>query len=121
MATVSASSTKYMGFGLQIAFTGFIWSSEQRVSTLSVLICPINVHSFIQVINTRMTLGNLGGKTDCKFSVGKRQRIRRGNQATGEKGIVREGTKHRLPDTDTANFFNSPPVLFLSGLHLQQE
>lgn len=68
-----------------------------------------------------MPLGSLGGKTDWKSSAGKRQSSGRGNQATGEKGIVKEGTKHRLPDTDKANFFNGPPVLFLSGLHLQQE
>lgn len=56
-----------------------------------------------------MSLGNLGGKTDCKSS-GKRQRSGRGNQATGAKDIVKEGTKHRLPDIDKVDNFYGPPA-----------
>ena len=68
-----------------------------------------------------MPLGNLGGKTDCKSSPGKRQGSRRGNQASMAKDIVKEGIKHGLPDIDKADIFYSPPALFTYGLHLPHQ
>jgi len=67
-----------------------------------------------------MPLGNLGGKTDRKSS-GKRQGSRAGNQAPGAKDIVKEGTKHGLPDIDKVDNFYGPPALFMSGLHVQHQ
>lgn len=68
-----------------------------------------------------MPLGNLGGKTDCRSSPGKRQGSGRGNQASVAKDTVKARTKHGLPDTDKADNFSGPPALFTSGLHLQHQ